>query len=624
MRFLSLSGFNALKSALLLAPLVAGLAVVPHGQPRRYDLALTWEKRAPDGYERDMFLVNGQFPGPLLEFHEGEKVEIFVENKSPYNTSIHYHGIEMLGTPWSDGVPGLTQIPIQPGCAFTYRWTASQHGTYFYHSHSESQVNDGLYGPVVIHPAPGTEKPYGLITEDARELKAIEKAEAERIPLLIGDWRHMTSEAELEVSRNSHIEHLCFDSIIVNGKGNVNCLTPEQQQPLITPGQLGLLGNLSLTSKSCVPAEGLAALSDMIAPVKANISAIPPDLFGECATTTTAGEVIAVTKKKCDTLSPGKWVVFDVIGALSLHTVMISLDEIRTYVVAIDGNYISPIPADALLLVNGQRYTILAHFVTPKKYTLRVSAVSDPQILFGHATIDYQAHGQPQDSSPSVPSINERGMNLTSDVVIFDGMHAALPFPADAHKPSADVDATYKVTMGFGRSIAEFVFNGTARPSTDNGNGNALPLLLSPQPGLQDNHTITVPSESSWVDYVIQVTPGNPPHPIHVHGRHFYVLGSGVGAFPWSTVAEAQAELPAGAINLNNPQLRDTFVTPASSMTELSWLVLRRASDNEGVWMIHCHIQSHLQGGMSMVIQDGTDGGIDVPEEYRAYQCKAQ
>lgn len=134
----------------------------------------------------------------------------------------------MLRTPWSDGVPGVTQFHIQPGCSLTYKWTATQYGTYFYHSHADSQINDGLYGPLVIHPKPGTPKPYGLITSSPMSLAAIEMAERKRISLLVGDWRHYTSDVEWEISKKSHLEHLCFDSIIVNGKGNVNCLTPEE------------------------------------------------------------------------------------------------------------------------------------------------------------------------------------------------------------------------------------------------------------------------------------------------------------------------------------------------------------------------------------------------------------
>lgn len=68
----------------------------------------------------------------------------------PFNTSIHFHGIEQHNTPWSDGVPGLTQKPIEPGRSWTYRWKATQYGTYFYHAHARSEMADGLYGAIWI------------------------------------------------------------------------------------------------------------------------------------------------------------------------------------------------------------------------------------------------------------------------------------------------------------------------------------------------------------------------------------------------------------------------------------------------------------------------------------------
>jgi FtsP/CotA-like multicopper oxidase with cupredoxin domain len=59
---------------------------------KQFTLTLTWEKGSPDGYERNMFKMNGQFPGPLLELNEGDDVEVVVVNKSPYKTTVHYHG----------------------------------------------------------------------------------------------------------------------------------------------------------------------------------------------------------------------------------------------------------------------------------------------------------------------------------------------------------------------------------------------------------------------------------------------------------------------------------------------------------------------------------------------------
>lgn len=59
---------------------------------RHFDLTVTWENGAPDGVQRDIFKINGQFPGPTLELNEGDDVVVVVKNQSPYNTTIHYHG----------------------------------------------------------------------------------------------------------------------------------------------------------------------------------------------------------------------------------------------------------------------------------------------------------------------------------------------------------------------------------------------------------------------------------------------------------------------------------------------------------------------------------------------------
>jgi FtsP/CotA-like multicopper oxidase with cupredoxin domain len=75
-------------SLILCILLQAALAVCT----RHFDLTLTWEKGAPDGVQRDMFKINGQFPGPPLELNEGDDVVVKVKNMSPYNTTLHYHG----------------------------------------------------------------------------------------------------------------------------------------------------------------------------------------------------------------------------------------------------------------------------------------------------------------------------------------------------------------------------------------------------------------------------------------------------------------------------------------------------------------------------------------------------
>lgn len=61
-----------------------------------HTLELTWKTGAPDGFERDMIFINGQFPGPVIEVQQGDWVEITVVNKMPFNTSIHAHGMYSL------------------------------------------------------------------------------------------------------------------------------------------------------------------------------------------------------------------------------------------------------------------------------------------------------------------------------------------------------------------------------------------------------------------------------------------------------------------------------------------------------------------------------------------------
>lgn len=57
-----------------------------------FKLELTFKPGSPDGYERDMIFINGQYPGPLLEIQQDDWVEIEVLNSMPFNSSIHYHG----------------------------------------------------------------------------------------------------------------------------------------------------------------------------------------------------------------------------------------------------------------------------------------------------------------------------------------------------------------------------------------------------------------------------------------------------------------------------------------------------------------------------------------------------
>ncbi len=94
--------------------------------------------------------INGTLPGPLLRFTEGDEAVIRVANSLDEDTSIHWHGI--LLPPEMDGVPGVSFDGIKPHTTFEYRYRFKQSGTYWYHSHSGVQEQQGVYGPLVIDP----------------------------------------------------------------------------------------------------------------------------------------------------------------------------------------------------------------------------------------------------------------------------------------------------------------------------------------------------------------------------------------------------------------------------------------------------------------------------------------
>ncbi len=104
-----------------------------------------------DGREGHAVAVNGTVPGPLIRLTEGQNVRLHVTNNLPEETSIHWHG---LLVPFQmDGVPGVSFPGIRPGDTFVYEFPIRQSGTYWYHSHSGLQEQEGHYAPIVIDPA---------------------------------------------------------------------------------------------------------------------------------------------------------------------------------------------------------------------------------------------------------------------------------------------------------------------------------------------------------------------------------------------------------------------------------------------------------------------------------------
>lgn len=156
-----------------------------------------------DGVERGFQSVNRQLPGPPIQVCMGDIIVVDVDNEMDGTaTTIHWHGLTQHGTPFSDGVPFITQCPIQFGTIFRYAFYANDAGTHLWHSHSGQHKANGIYGSIIVRTA---EESSPLYDYDPRDFT-----------LLASDWMHVYAEQYFPglTSRLS-----IFESLLINGRG---------------------------------------------------------------------------------------------------------------------------------------------------------------------------------------------------------------------------------------------------------------------------------------------------------------------------------------------------------------------------------------------------------------------
>ncbi|KEY70202.1 hypothetical protein S7711_03421 [Stachybotrys chartarum IBT 7711] len=606
------SRFTSLLRAVSALPFALGVLAQPYGPRKEFGLDVTWGQYSPvGGASRDMFMMNGQTPGPTIEVDQDDWVVVRVQNDSPFNITIHFHGIEMYGTPWSDGVPGVTQRPIRPGDSFVHEFKATQHGSYWYHAHYRGHIEDGFMGPIVIHPRRGDPKPFSMISDDPQAVLAMEAAEMQVRPLLVTDWMHLTSDDKWAITVDAALEMPCYDAILFNGKGRVQCLTEEQIEAHISQGQrdnLDLVEGSTFTDKGCLPPDVMGlVLGDPEIPI--NTSVIPEHVFYGCNPTDAEIEVITVP----EATGAERWVAIDLIAGMNFIRSAASIDEHDMWVYAMDGSYIEPQRVQAIRMASGERYSVLVKTDEPGDFRIRVNSVSVPQMLTGYALLSVDGPSKRQDGAgnddESGAFIDIVGTPAQEDVEFFDQTHAA-PFPPQEIPQSAD--ELYIVNMrGDGATYLWALNNSRLMPADFE---DEAPILMD-TPHIRDNVTLTT-RNGTWIDLVFMAARFPlPPHPIHKHGNKMYYLGSGTGRFRWASLDDAMEEEPQN-FNLRNPPQRDTFDTP-QARGEITWMVVRYEVSNPGPWMLHCHISNHMMGGMSMVIQDGVDAWPEVPAQYR-------
>ncbi|KIQ93212.1 Copper resistance protein A precursor [Anoxybacillus thermarum] len=158
-----------------------------------------------DKVKLPVYTYNGSVPGAQIRVKQGDNVKIVLKNELPEPITIHWHGYPVPND--QDGVPGVTMDAIKPGETFTYEFTATVPGTYFYHSHQKSaeQVDKGLYGTLIVEP------------------KNEEKVDRD-YTLVLDEWMSNPDEGNMDMSgMDQHMSSMghdmnMYDIFTINGK----------------------------------------------------------------------------------------------------------------------------------------------------------------------------------------------------------------------------------------------------------------------------------------------------------------------------------------------------------------------------------------------------------------------
>ncbi|KAF4996202.1 hypothetical protein FDECE_12543 [Fusarium decemcellulare] len=632
--------------------LAASIVVLLHAAStraalRQFNFALHSASHSPDGFERQMYLVNGEQPGPLIDVDEGDDVEVYVQNDLDVDTTIHWHGLLQRGTPQMDGVPGVSQKPIPPGGNFTYRFsTGSEYGFYWYHSHVRAYYNDAIRGPLLIRPAESRKRPFASLARNDDDKDVLHEAERDATNILLNDWTHELSDVVFARYLKTGAFPSCVDSILANGKGRVQCLpkdvleagpglgiepnsTAEPMQSMATSGMSDMESMSSMdmskrdhehdmTMDTPMSTEKAGATSTMSMGDHASSTGMadmpemsslgprgcmPPMMFKEGYNTSSLPpETCKNTTSSLLTIPADEsrgWLALNLVNSGAVSALRVSLDGHSMFVYAADGLFIELQEAKVLHMELGQRYSVMIKLdQEPGNYYLRFATFPSgdmQQVLEGQAVVSYNSTKKSskdvmQDASMTWTYING---SAKSDVSVLKP-EKLIPFEDDVSPPGGAADRTLNFSINQ-TDVTTWVINKSpfAEPKVPIVYGDA-------SAGWQSNTTIHLPINST-IDIIMNISNKSMDvmgHPMHLHGHKFWVLGSGNGSFPYSSATEA----PKSLINLQDPPYRDTTGLPSEG-----WAVIRYVTDNPGAWMFHCHLQWHAVVGMAVVLVEGGD-----------------
>ncbi|KAK2609370.1 hypothetical protein QQS21_002151 [Conoideocrella luteorostrata] len=538
---------------------------------RQFNFTVHGDSRSPDGFKREVYLINGLQPGPLIDVEEGDDVEVHVQNDLKVETAIHWHGLMQRGTPDMDGVPGVTQSPIPPGGNFTYKFsTKDEYGFFWYHSHFKSYYSDAIRGPLLIRPSASRKRPFESLAGNSNERAALLDAERNATNILLNDWTHELSDTISARYKKTGAFPSCADSILANGLGRVQCLPKSilNTEMELARKREGARSSMLASPTNAVKRHGMkmegmnaigprGCMSPMMFKPGFDQSSLPPET---CTNTTSPLLVIPAVESN-------GWLALNLVNSGAISALSISLDGHSMFVYAADGLYVKMQEVKVLHVELGQRYSVMIRLdQKPGNYYLRYATHHGgdmQQVLEGKATITYPTTGNAPERVTEDEATRWMYVNGSAKAGVkkFKNQDLATFDPSN-FPPAGPADTTMSFVVNQ-TDITTWVFDREPFHEPD------VPIIYgNASSGWKASTTVHLPLNST-IDVIMTVSNQSMDtmgHPLHLHGHKFWVLGSGTGVFPYGSVKDA----PDGMLNLHDPPFRDTTGLP-----EQGWTVLR-------------------------------------------------
>ena len=549
---------------------------------KEYDLTIAEQTVNITGKPVERITVNGKFVAPLLEFEEGDEAVIRVHNKlKNQDSSIHWHGLLLPGI--MDGVPGFNKFNgIAPNKTYEYKFKVRQNGTYWYHSHSKGQEQDGLYGAFVIYP------------KDKTPLTAAEKTDKDYV-VLLSDFHNSTS-----------------DQIMKNIKKEADYYQNRRETVFDVLKQVKRDG-LKATWQD-------RSMWNQMRMLKTDMSDVTGYTFlmnGKTPQQNWTGNFKAGEKVRLRFINASAMSFFDV-----------RIPNLKMTVVSADGQPVKPVPVDEFRIGTAETYDVI---VEPKGGHYQIEAESIDRAGYAIGTLHNELN--PMTHGIHMPAPRPRSLLTMEDMGHGGGDHAGMDHSKMNHGNMQGMDHSkmdhskmnHGDMQGMDHSKMDHSQHGTAKPQENDqvvyGWANASTPAGNKALQYSDLQSLDPQKDTRAAEREIEIRLGgnmeryiwtingkkfNEADPLVVkYGERIRLkfVNDSMMAHPMHLHGMFM-QLENGQDPSNMPNKHTVIVPPGKTITTLL------TADELGEWAIHCHLLYHMSAGMmnKLIVAQVEDG----------------